>query len=990
MKDKVKGFFYIALLITLLLLLITPILGVLGSITLTNGCLLRYNGTAYTDVLSHSVTLNATGNYQQTDDSVSGKITYGAALDPSSYGQWVNTGINVTAGQNITLVVSSGSVSLCQAFLPAYNPEQNTAPGTVSPYRAGGDINPVTRAPIPIPRVGDTNFLSITLDAKNGNWFNVAKIDQYDQVAVSLQPSKKAIYSNGNLISGVTGLSYSSSITGATTAAIDCSEGRNSYHPLCGVYSISGTYGTGCESGNYYRDRNCCCNSVCSDRRDSCCPTSKYWLGNTTLYPVKQRSPYSSSGATANIIPYSTNVENLTNYGNYPLCNISNSINGGDNCNNDKPPASRRPTGNNGNFCYTYCTANPSATGCANNTPFPYPLPASPAFWFRADDGTGLLYRFDRSLNPTNQALLGPAASGGCRPDSSGYCFSPQPSGASNNILTFASSSATSQYLQFRLLDQDGQYADNTGGYVINIQQTKCQRTAGSYATDSYPNRGQIQYVIVPDDGSASAPTNSATGGTTGTGLTFDASNRTVLTPSATGTLWMLIANNFNDYQYSIGQYNISVQQKVAISQFGKDVLAPLLALVRGKIDSAGKAVFKNMTCYQTNTSSCTNFFNYIRGLLTLYITVFGLMYLAGMTEITTQDLVVRVIKIAIVAGLMNGGTYDFFNQYVFDLAIGFSDQIISNLAGYNLYSEGGAVNPLMFASPLMTKILFSKTTFAQILALLSFGISGVFFFLMVVMAIIMIVCSILRSFFVYIMAFVAIAFLLSLAPLFLTFMLFEKTYPLFENWTRAIFRFMIEPIILFAGIIILTQLAEIYIDNVLGWSVCWKCSLSFSLPFPSFPLAPAFMSQPLFCINWFAPWGYDYRSSLMGLAMQDIVGLGMIAFCAYGYGDFAEKMTQRITNSIGAPSASGVASNFTKSVSGYDPRTGDNKFEQAFKGGVGKARGAVGGAVTKLVTSPAARSAAGAAMKGKAAELGEKAAGAANKIQNIIKNGRK
>jgi hypothetical protein len=126
----------------------------MGTVNITNGCLLRYtSGTNYTDALSHSTTLQATGNYNVITSEVDGQTVN--TPDPTTYGQWVDTGIDVQEGTDITLVVSSGSVSLCQAFLPAYNPEQNTAPGTISPYTAGADLNPVTKAPIPIPRIGD-------------------------------------------------------------------------------------------------------------------------------------------------------------------------------------------------------------------------------------------------------------------------------------------------------------------------------------------------------------------------------------------------------------------------------------------------------------------------------------------------------------------------------------------------------------------------------------------------------------------------------------------------------------------------------------------------------------------------------------------------------------------------------------------------------------------------------------------------------------------
>ena len=133
----------------------------------------------------------------------------------------------------------------------------------------------------------------------------------------------------------------------------------------------------------------------------------------------------------------------------------------------------------------------------------------------------------------------------------------------------------------------------------------------------------------------------------------------------------------------------------------------------------------------------------------------------------------------------------------------------------------------------------------------------------------------------VYIMAFMAVALLLGLAPLFLKFLLFDKTYYLFENWMRFLFRYMIEPVILMVGITVLTTLFTIYLDYVLGYSVCWKCGLVFQVPFVGIPGMQLFQGLPLFCINWFTPWGLDNSgaSGMIGMNLQNMVALVMIAY---------------------------------------------------------------------------------------------------------------
>ena len=315
------------------------------------------------------------------------------------------------------------------------------------------------------------------------------------------------------------------------------------------------------------------------------------------------------------------------------------------------------------------------------------------------------------------------------------------------------------------------------------------------------------------------------------------------------------------------------------------------------------------MTCYKGagEAGSCTNFFSYIKAILTLYIMLYGASFLLGIVKINQTDLVIRVVKISIVAGLLNDSTFEFFNSYVFDFVTGFSDNIISNMSGYSMFSGATSVsNPFMFLNEVMSKIFLSSTFSAQMMAMLSMGFGGLIYFILVFVTICIIVVVLLKAIAIYLMAFMAIAVLIGLAPLFLTFILFERTWYLFDHWLKFMFRYMLEPVIMLAGIIILTQLFTIYLDQVVGYSVCWKCAIPFKIPFVNIKgVTPAFLDVELFCINWFAPWGFDHRNDIMGINMQNIVALMMLAYCMWGYIDFSGRIVAIIAGGTGGPSAS-------------------------------------------------------------------------------------
>lgn len=899
------------------------------------GCIFRYGSRSTTgetsDVIAQSVKISANANYSTVAilDSNGGTSF---VTDPNGYGKWYNTGITVSENTDVKLGIT-GTVSLCSAYLPSYNPEQNTANGNLTPSNVTAPMIP--SAPIPIPRIGDSTFLTIMLDAKDGTWWNVAELENADQVMVKILPER-------NTDSDVN-VPYVSSITGKSISG-DCTSGKNTYSPVCGRYSV---YPVGSYQGvNRCYNLSYQCNQSCSSNDDKCykckiglcgasgsgCTchnTCYYWStadGNGVQATINVGQNYDVSGSYT--VPYSTDINILINNSIYPSCPDPNSTDPNHmyDCDNTNPNKNNNA---DANICNQYCKNNPNnnvenGSSCIptdikagyNNhqNDFAYPLPSSPPtqYWFSANTATGLLYRFDSNLAPTSPSSIGSPASSLCIPGVGGYCFSAVSPG--NQILNISSSSSNTQYLQYYLLNS-GTPASNTGGYMIQIQQTKCSRSNGVPMSDKgYINRGGVQYMVLDSSLDPNADPTLLTGA-----QTFSFRNEgggqyvTNLNSPVSGTLWVLISNKPTDYKDSVGDYELSVLTPVAHGQFSRDALTPVLVQLNNMVLNAGMKMFGNMTCYNDDPNDCKDFFSYVRAMLNLYIVIFGLMFLMGMVQISSKDLVIRIIKVAFVAGLLNGQTYLFFNQYIFVLMKNFTNEMIGNISGYNAHTEGGVVNPFMFLDGLMTKIFFSKIFVVQVLSLISFGFAGIFYFIAILTFIFMIVLTLFRAIAVYLMSFIGMAVLISLAPIFLTFILFSQTKSLFDNWVRVLVRFMLEPLVLLVGIIILTQLVEIFLDNVLSFSVCWRCNVIFALPFTTIGSIPLFfLDAPDFCIYWFSPWGVDYRDGLMGISMRDLFSLGIIAFCMYGYGTFSSSLVGRITNSAGGATAQAASSKMT------------------------------------------------------------------------------
>ena len=858
MDNKKFKFMLGMVLLAIIVCIILWIMAIVGSMHLTDGCFYRYNfdeqgNLKNSDSVSDTAILRASANYTGVDNG-DGSI----ALDPGSYGKWSNSNMRLKPNQKVRFSIK-GEVSLCRAYVPINNLQQVS----------GLDVDGKR---IPIPRVEeqDKEPISMIMDARDPNWKNLTELYRNDEYYVAILKDQKTPATSTSVYNNFT----------KTNVVADCSEGSRTYNPICGRYTLwngDQWYRSNC----YFLEKCYLCHCRCETvtglpywpgDEDTCHSVSGDWNCDwcscwDDMY-ARAPEPYLNDGW--NTSPWTDNIASVTNLVNH-------------NCRSE-------------------------ALYMMTNFQF------QKYFWLSADTPGGLMTRMNSNINPPDPTSAG-----------SGYSFAKIVDDQSfyNNSNDYKIikheiyNDSNVGYLQYRLGRTNNDHANNTGGYVLNIKQTKCRRFNGNGMNDVIEGRGVVQYVIAgygEDPNTMTNPTIES--------IFVDVDGQGSITAPSDkeGYLWMKIRNAPQDYPDSLGQYNVSFFVDMAHGGFFNDVLNPLFEGLKTKIKDASLTVFKNMTCYQGigGAGNCTNFFNYIKGLLILYIMFYGMMFLLGMVQISQTDLVTRVVKIALVAGLMNNQTFEFFSQYVFDFVTGFSDSIIANMSGYKLATGTAATsNPFMFMDEVFTKFFLSATFAAQIMALLSMGINGILYFIIIFVCIGMIMVVGFRAIAVYLMAYLAIAVLIGIAPLFLTFILFERTKYLFENWVKFTFRYMMEPTIMLAGIIILMQLFTIYLDYVIGYSVCWKCAIPFKLPFPGIPgFDPAFLDVELFCFNWFAPWGYDHRSSSMGVNMTNMVILLMLAYCMWGYIEFASKITAKLIGAAG-PSATAMGGKMSGAIEG-------------------------------------------------------------------------
>lgn len=239
---------------------------------------------------------------------------------------------------------------------------------------------------------------------------------------------------------------------------------------------------------------------------------------------------------------------------------------------------------------------------------------------------------------------------------------------------------------------------------------------------------------------------------------------------------------------------------------------------------------------------------------LVLYICIYGLTFLAGATQITSKDLIIRIFKITLIVILLGDTSWEFFNKYLFNAYINGTDYLMTNIVGIT----GTKSNIFGFIDPIFDKYTDGRFWLLLFIELLQIHNGLAFVAIITIYSLLLYFRAILEVIVSYVIAYVGLSVMISLAPFFLILMLFEKTKSIFENWLSTLFSYVIQPTVLLIFFLLIDQLMYEQVTKIVV-RACWgvlipirigldlthldiPINFSFSLPF--LPGIPFFIPQ--------------------------------------------------------------------------------------------------------------------------------------------------
>ncbi|MCZ6886602.1 MAG: type IV secretion system protein [Rickettsia endosymbiont of Ixodes persulcatus] len=208
---------------------------------------------------------------------------------------------------------------------------------------------------------------------------------------------------------------------------------------------------------------------------------------------------------------------------------------------------------------------------------------------------------------------------------------------------------------------------------------------------------------------------------------------------------------------------------------------------------------------------------NIAKAALTLYVTIFGLMFVAGALKLTAIEVITRICKIAIVAFLIREESWDLFNTYFFSVFTNGIDFFVTNVVG----ATSSRSNIFGFIDPIFDKYTNGRIWGLLFIELLQIHNGLALIAIITIYSLITYFRAILEVIIGYVIAFIGVTIMISLAPFFIILMLFEKTKSLFDNWISILLSYVVQPTILLIFFLLIDQVLSEQLLKVVV-RACW------------------------------------------------------------------------------------------------------------------------------------------------------------------------
>lgn len=216
---------------------------------------------------------------------------------------------------------------------------------------------------------------------------------------------------------------------------------------------------------------------------------------------------------------------------------------------------------------------------------------------------------------------------------------------------------------------------------------------------------------------------------------------------------------------------------------------------------------------------------NAVYAAMVLMLVFFGIAFTIGIVQVSFQQVLVRLLKLGIISAVISPGGWTFFSDYAVKFFMDGTDDLVKGV----IKIGSGITTPLpadatpFFQLDKLAEFLIQPdmiitimgTTFAS-------GPYGLMMGGLLVIASWGFLSLLIKALRTYAVTFVARSLLLGVAPIFIVFLLFDRTKQMFNSWLNALLSMSLQPILLFTFLSFFMVLIESSAKDMLSAELCW------------------------------------------------------------------------------------------------------------------------------------------------------------------------
>jgi type IV secretion system protein VirB6 len=235
--------------------------------------------------------------------------------------------------------------------------------------------------------------------------------------------------------------------------------------------------------------------------------------------------------------------------------------------------------------------------------------------------------------------------------------------------------------------------------------------------------------------------------------------------------------------------------------------------------DTVGTATQKLFSAFTTNQG----YKNAVYWAMVLTVVFFGIGFTIGVVQVSFAEVLKRLLKFGIIAAVISPTGWQFFSDYAVRFFMDGTDELVKGVLAI-----GTGVTPPAGATPFyqldrLADFLIQPDTIIQIMgATLAGGPYGMAMGALMGIASWGFVSLLVKALRMYAVTFVGRSLLLGIAPVFIVFLLFDRTKQMFISWLNALISMMLQPVLLFTFLSFFLVLIESAAKDMMSAELCW------------------------------------------------------------------------------------------------------------------------------------------------------------------------